>query len=1249
MQVLNQPAAPVLALGRQQLAPGQSLTLLGGSGPGAAIDLLARALPAALEAAPLTVTVAAGETVQLPVRLPAAGSLAATVIGEGGAAAELRDQHDAGATRIGTATVAAADHARTVILAWHPPEAAANPAPASQAPAAAAPPPTPLAAGRPQFFDLARDEERSFGFELAEGGLYRVETLGRLETEGWIGTPFDPAIAHEAANGHGHNMLLQSYLRAGRYRVTVAARDSAGRAGILANPAPLRDGGTLLPGGSVRATMPAGSGVAFPIEIDAAGRYHLDLVGLGRKFTARLEDAEGWPILSAGDLSSVDRALSPGRYRVLVLPQAVDARVVGRLTLVEPEAPLQGHGPHPLRFDAEQHFQWREPLGRDDPRVPDQWDFDLFGPAHVTIEISDGMAAELRRADAAGGPVLARLLYKSGFAGELPAGRFRIAATSLGRNDRLDYSLLLRSEELQPARPRSIALPATVPFAIAGDRVVSLTSFGDVDVKAVLRDGDGRVLGRYDDRVDDWNIAVSRYLPAGRYALDLSQVAPPPATPAAKADNSADASAPDQPAAEFDETEKEGGTEETPAAEPTGSRVELRLALPREAEMIAAPAAGAVTLPGAEVHRLALPPAAPGELIVAAAASRAELVLSLERRDPHLNWRSEAIDQGRAPAVAIPADGDASRPWRVSVWTVDGGPEPVRFAVGSIVAAAQPVGAVTLAPLALDGMPGGMRAALVAVPVSGLVRLGADPAGVLAGSVPGQPLRPVEGRIIVPQQGRVWLLARDRDASTLPLAALAPETFEPIALTLPAGATATLPAGPTGDGRLRFWLAKSGLGQPGIAAGHGMGVAPGSAFALAGPAPLKAWNAGDGNSLRLRLERFDLRLLPERQAEPAVTATLPAASALPLRLPAGGKRLRIDLPAGAAAVAGWHDAEAVTAWTGGTSASWLLEGRWDDALLVNPSGSPLPATVSVTPLAAAPALLQPGAAQKRFFGAAGVLSLPFAARPGQRLVVAGAAATVLAADGRIDRGRVIPLSGSGRMQLHHPPGLLAAWIEGDGSSPWPPTPARAVTLPAEMALADETMNLSLTVPGPALLHARTTAPVIAILVRAGRAEAPVLFPMGAEFHRYLDAGTAELRLVSPADGPLAGSLELDTTPAIPAGEGLGAAVAVAPGGSALFAFEVAADGPVGVGIRADPDRAAVRLLDQDGRVAGTGIAMLRRLRKGHYLIEARLPPDAPTALVRPAVVGITPRPSGPPAAVARHYLELVGMVPAAAR
>jgi hypothetical protein len=1244
-----QPPAPVIAFGQQTVQAGQRLNLVSGEGPGVAVALSAREVPVDLSAAPLVVTAAAQQAVELPVRLPPTGRLAAIVIGEGPAAVELRAPHEVAGKQVGTAWVAAAGHARTVILAWHPPAAAASAPP----PAAAAPAPPPaLEAGRPHFFDLAKDQQRSFAFAIPQGGLYRVETLGRLKTEGWIGNSFISEIDHETANGHGQNVLLQDYLRAGRYRVTVAARESAGRAGILASPAPQLAGATLVPGGSVRAAMPAGSGVAFPIEIAAAGTYHLDLLGLGRSFDARLEDDEGWPILAAGDLSSLDRTLAPGRYRVLVLPIAVDARVIARLARVEPEVALQGHGPHPLLFDADQHFQWREPPGRDDPRPPDRWDFALEGPAHVTLAISDGMVAELLHDDASSnGTTVARLVYKSDFAGELPAGRYHVAATSLGRNDRLDYKISLHSEELQPGRPRPITLPATVPFAIDRARVVSLTSFGNVDVKAVLRDGEGHVIGRFDDRSDDWNIAVSRNLPAGHYVVELSKVAPPAAERAGSAEgDSDDRDDPDtnQAAAASSDQPQEG--EAAPAAAETADEhVELRLMLPAEATTVEAPSAGAVTLRGAEIHRLAMPPATAGELIVAAATATAELALEVERRNPDGSWHSVGLDQGLAPVVAIPSDDDTTRPWRVSVWTVDGGAEPATFAFRSVPAAAQPVGAVDLAPLALDGNTRPLRTALVAAPAAGLLRLGDATTGLLAGSVAGEALRPIEGGVVVPQSDRVWLLTRDGATAKLDLAALVPAAGQPIALSLPAGGVATLPVIPAAADRLRFWLAQSGFGQPAVAAGRGMGVAPGSAFALAGPTAVRAWNAGGGDGLRLRLATGEMRLLPERQTDTSFSGTVPAHSALPLRLPAGGKRLRLDLPAGAAAIAGWRDAAAATAWTGERPASWTLDGDWVEVLLANSGANPLAMALSLAPLTGAPSMLRSGAAEKRFFGAAGTLSLPLEASPGQRLVVAGAAATVIGADGQVRRGAVIPLSGPGRIMLEHPPGLVAAWIEGEGVSPWPPSPPQKVPLPAQLTLAGDTMTLSLSPPTAALLHARTTAPVIVILRRDNAEEAPLLFPAGAEFHRYIAPGPVELRLISPHDGPLAGSLELDTTPVTPAGEGVGEAVAVAPGGTALFAFDVVKDGAVGVGIRADPDRATVRLLDQNGTVLGTGVAMLRRLHPGHYLIEAGLPADAATAMVQPAVVGITPRPSGPPADVMRKYLELVGMVPATVR
>jgi hypothetical protein len=1168
----SQPAAPVIPFGRQTVAPGESLILNSGGGPGVSIALSGRKLPADLEAAPLTATVEAGHSFEVPIRLPVTGSLAATVIGEGVAAVGLLKPHGDSDNREGTAHVDAADRTRTVILAWHRPAATAPPVTAGPAALAG------LEAGRPSFFDLAKGEKRSFGLDVGAGGLYRVETLGRLRTEGWIGTPFIAELGHETANGHGQNMLLQRYLRAGHYRVTVAADESAGRVGLVARPAPLIGGATLLPGGSVRASMSAGSGAAFPVEIAEAGTYHLDLVGLGRKFTARLEDEEGWPILPAGDLSSLDRALSPGRYRLMVLPEAVDARVVTRLSRVQPEATLQGHGPHPLFFDAERRFQWREPAGRDDPRPPDLWDFTLAGPAHVTADIGDGMIADLRRRD---GPALTRLMYKSGFEGDLPAGDYRLEATSLGRNDRLDYTLSLRSRELQPDRPRNITLPATIPFAIDRDRVVSLTSFGNVEVKAVLRDGDGHVVGRFDGRTDDWNIAVSHYLPAGQYTLDLSSAAPPKLAPSRPVQNEQDdnnnaqgdnnntekdnstlndnGAGNEQPAAEPEEQPQQGAAAETPE-----QQFELRLALPGEATAVAADANGTVRLEGAEVHRLALPSTETGALLLAAATSSAELVLALERRNPDGSWRTVAMNQGRAPVAAAPSDGDSARPWRVSGWTVDGGSETVQFAIRSVTAPAQPVGLVNLAPLALGETFGNLRTALVAAPQAALIGLRQDAAGIFAGTATGQALSPIEGGIIVPQSDRVWLLSRGSAEAELALDPLVPAPDQAIALSLPPGGAATVTATPVVEGRLRFWLAESGFGQPGLAAARGMGVAPGAAFALAGPSALKVWNAADGDGLRLRLKPLELRALSERQVDAALFHTLPAGSAAPLRLPGGAKRLRLDLPAAAAAIAGWHGEDAVTAWTGTTPASWSLEGGWTELLLVNPGPRPLPVALSFVPLASEPSALRPGVAEKRFFGAAGTLFLPLEARSGQRLIVTGAEdATAIGADGSVKRASVIPLSGPGRVFLRHGPGLLAAWIEGEGVSPWPPAQPHTVSLPAGLALAGETMALSFLAPAPAVLHARTTAPVILALDQGGRAGPPALFPAGAEFNRYLAAGAAQLRLISPHDRPLAGSLDLSATPIIPAGEGLGDAVAVAPGGSALFSFEVVQDCAVG--------------------------------------------------------------------------------------
>lgn len=1209
-----QPADPVIGFGRQELAAGQTLRLVVNSGPHAGTALSARPWPLDLAEGPLAVTQGAGEALSLSLKHPAEGALLQTEVGAG--TTPLKPTPVKASATAADLTLPAPDKPRTTILSWRPP-AAPLPDPAITPP----PPLTALQAGKPAWFDLDREAEHSFALAVADGGLYRVETLGRLRTSGSIGTPFVASLGEAAANGAGQNMLLQQYLRAGRYRVTAKAEDGTGRVGITARPTPMLSGATLVPAGTVRAALPAGSGILFPVEIPADGSYRLEILGLDRSFTARLEDAEGWPLLAAGDLSGLEQELAAGRYRLMILPEAVDTRVVARLTRIEPEVALEGHGPHPLPFDIDQEFQWREPAGRGDPRTPDQWDFTLAGPAKASLSLSDGMVAELRRLDPPEAAPVARFTGSAAFRGELPAGQYRVEATSLGRNDRLDYTLSLHTDELQPGAVRDIPLPSTVPFAIATDRVVSLTSFGGLDVKAVLRDAQGQVLGRFDDRDGDWNIAVSQYLPAGRYSLDLASVE------AASSSDSSDES------------------EDYEESQPT---TELRLSLPAEdGAAVAAQPSGTAELTGPTVHRLAMPAAAAGSLMVAAASSSAELTLSLERQGADGAWASLALDRGLAPAVAVPADGDASRPWRASVWTVDGGGEPVRFAARVVDAQPQQPGPVALAPLALDGLPQTLATALVAAPGAGLERVdGADlDGGLWQGSAPGRALRPLTAPVVAPQSDRLWLLGRTAQLAKPVLAPLATDPSRATALDLAAGETATLPPPPPQQGRLRAWLARSGDGQPGLDAGLGMGVASGEAFALNAPAaPLTIRNAAGPGALRLELTGLDLALTAERHADADLSDTLPPGSALSVTLPAGAKRLRLDLPAGVAAIAGWRGPDAETTWAGDAPASWSLDGAWTDLLLVNTGIRPAPVSLAQIPDPAPAPALATDRVMKRFFGAEGtvLLALPDGTGPGHRLIVAGAAeATVVGRDGRVASGRRIPLTGPGLVVLRHDAGLVAAWMEANEYGPWPQPELQEAPLPGILPLAGEAMTLRVTSPQPALLTARTTAPVIL----AADGDAPELFPAGAEFHRYLQDASL-LRLFSPQDGPLSGSIELVATPIAPLAEGVGAAVTVASGGTALFGFTVEKDSDIGIGIRAEPDRARVRLLDAQGKPLGDGVVQMRHLAPGRYLIEAQVPPDAPATLVRPAVVGIKARPSGPPEDVIRGYLDLAGLAPA---
>ncbi len=1231
------PPDPVVPLGIQTVEAGERLRLRGGVAPGLRLGLSARAVPVALAEGPLTVTLAGGTGLSVPVQLAAGGVLSVTEVDVG----PVPYARTPTAQGLGI-TLPPADRARTVVLAWRREPGAPNTIPAPQ-PEAGAPA---LLAGTPVFFDLAPNEPRSFALAVPEGGLFRIETLGRLHTSGRLSTAFIPGLAASEADGVGENMLIQRALRTGRYQVEVSASDSAGRAGLLASPAPLLQMATLRPGGSVRATLPAGSGGVVPVLVGAAQTLHLDVAGLGAAWRGRLEDAEGWPLIPPGVLDGIEQPMTPGRYRIVVEPSPVTRQVVLRLRTIEKPVAIAGHGPHALPFARRQTATWREPDAATAARTPDRWVFTLEGRAAVSLTLSDIMAGVLLREGSDDAP--RRIVRR--FEGALEAGTYRLDVTSLGRNDRADYAVTLDSASLQPGVPRSVGLPATLPFALAAPRVVSLTSFGTTPVKAVLRDSSGRVLDRAGPRRDDWNIAVSRPLPAGAYTLELlAAAAPDPSTttqrdgpPRADGAGGSDATsggddseatkgADDQAAAD-DQTAQTAASQ---AADPVRSppkpddasddasapQVEVRLALPAALDPAPAPSTAAV-LAGTGVHVMRLEQPAPDGLIVAQARSAAPLTLTLERQRAE-GWSVVARDDGLTPVVASPADGDP-RPWRVQAWTVDGGPDPVTLAARTVMATAQAPGRVTLAPL--EGLAGPVAVARVAMPV-GLAKV---EAGLLAGSWPGSGLRPVEAGTVLPQDHTLWLLG---PAGVVDAASLVPTPGEAVALTLPEGVVATLPA--VADTQL--WQARTGASL-----GAETGWAEASVIASGGrPVPLRA----TGPEARLSVVLHTLVAAPGQRVDTALHVVLPAGGSLPLTLPAGEKRLQLDLAAGTGAIpAGTGSAGGGALWAGDASATRTVSGDWTGVLLVNPGLRAAPVSVSVLPGAVAG--LAPGQVSKRFYGAAGAFELAASGAPGARLHMAGPGRmVVIGADGQIVGGRDLALEQTSRVLVQHTAGAVVVWMDTADASPWPVVAAQPMQAPARLELSGPAAALALHGEGAVLLHATTTAPVLMGLAHGGRTGPLVLFPAGAELHRMMAAGDAVLHIVPVQDGPLTGTLALRSEPILPIDEGLGAEVTVAPGGAAAFGFTLRQPATIGVGVRAEPDRATARLLDATGQVMGDGVAQLVTLKPGRYVLEAQVPVDAPTTVLRPAVVGITPRGNGPPQDVVQGYLELAGLKP----
>ncbi len=1048
--------------------------------------------------------------------------------------------------------------------------------------------------GAPAYVDLDRQETDVFGLKVEQPALYRFETTGLIETGGTIRTRIVTSLGSAEGNGIGRNFMLQQYLDEGDYQLTVQAQgQTTGHAGVAVTATPVRDGGVLTIDLPSRITLAPGEAALYRFHVAQDATYHLFTMGLGHQFAMRLEDADGWPLVTPGGAADVTMAFAPGDYRMVLLPGTVENRAVTMLQDSPPPVTYDGHGPFAVVLGQDLRNRWMEPApGK--PRLPDVWTLALPAAATLTFSLDSGMRAQVF-ADGAAAPVA---VFGSGWSGSLGPGDYRIEVVRAVPDNRVDYTLHVDSQELLQGQSEDVQAPAAIPVSLGG-QPVEISSFGDYDVRAVLRDGAGNIVAVNDDRDNDWNFLISGAFPAGKYQLEVDPVG------ADNADTTVSVAAP-------------------------ALRQDAPLAFGRS-----------VTIADGLVHAMPVPAPPAGRLLLAGAASAVPVGLAVECPAAG-GWRTLASTAGINPYIAIPA---AAHGYRLRVWAEDHGFSPVTVtalaldqpaASGDVLARGLALTPVTLGPVTL-----GVGHVILANPA--ILAPSAAPATLQWSSAPDVPAGREAAGTITAAGTDLWLTDTSPHGQAAPPADLDGGSTR---LTVLAGQRVEIPVAPAPPAGVVLWQAQAQGSQPGIAVGRSGVMAAGHvtgllASTLTVQAPgaggtLGLWQAGPAQDAALfTLQRVAFPALGRAWFGDGVqSGMLAAGSGVRAMLPPGFKRLTLTLPAGtAAALLKGGLVVALVAADG--SAPDVLDSDAAQLLLLNPGGTDLPYSVQLQGEAAAGLVLPAGGLLTQYSGVPAVLHVALPAGVGARLRIGGSANSLLAigGDGMVSSGNGARVFG-GAAIVATGPGLAVLSADGAAGA----GAGRMVAVPGSAKLEGGAALLSVA-PGPArLVTLQTDAPVV---LRDRVTGVPTIYPAGAAASLFQPKGRRlDIDILAAGAAPLGGTAQLAAIPAIPITDGLGPHYVVGPGQSRLFSFTLTAGRRIGVGVRGDVDDAICRLLASDGTELGRGVVQMHDLAPGTYYLAVDVPADGVTTNVQPSLVGLTPPYDGPPPDVIDSYRDL---------
>lgn len=1204
-----------------------SYTLYLNNQPGVASGVVLRSLPIDL-GFPLPVTQPPGETLTIPVSVPERGTLRALAEdgraldialdnGRKGSAIEL----EAGYYKV---SVEAKGSALAYSLSLEPTRLDSHtPLPPLPDGRLAGLPRFPVVTPEaPRFLDLRRQSEETYNVRVDRPGLYQFETTGLLHTGGKVRTRTNPSLFAESENGVGRNFLIQRYLREGDYQLTLSTQgETQGHLGFQVSRTDVIDGGELREGEVARAQLPIGQALAYRFRIAKRGRYHLQTLGLGRNFDLRFEDSLGWPVsapIQAGDFT---QELEPGNYRVVVLPQTVEARVLARLDRVAEPKRYKGHGPHRIALESPVEHTWREP-GKGAARQPDQWEFVLPAPARLTVTLDNEMEATLASA-ADPAHTLARIDASQPWRGELAAGRYLLRAQHSRKNNYVPYTLRVAATQLMAGQSRAVSAPASIPVSVGADGLIELQSFGPGDVRARLVDAAGETIAQNDDRPGDWNFHIAQRLRPGEYRLLVDPVG-----------------------------EKHAQT--TISMHAPGEVAEPPLALGGDTE-----------IKDARVHLYPLQLPSDRNVLLVSARSGDAVGLALEGESAE-GWVNLGNSVGKNPYLVLPLGVERFKAYRLRAWSADR--RSLRMSVRAVAAALSPAPESqwlqgNLAPLRVDEKRPELRLAMIALPRPGAFRLKGDVArlswsdsGARTARGGGNPVIGVSGKVL-------WFVAEDGEAAALAAERLRLPTGEQesLRLDLMAGQVGTVDLQPNAQ-EPSLVLAQARATQPGVTLGEArdpaaMGFVPGEAIAFSPPgaiAPARVWHAA---STTMPIE-LDLRQVPLLQVAGQTLAfgvsdgTIKAWGALPVKLPGGALRVRLTLSPMNAAVFAKRGGILSTHWAGDEALQETVAVDADQLWLLNTGSMEAHYGIEVAPGSGeADPPLKPGELLERNVSTAGRLRVPVEVPTNDgddyRLRVRGNTSALWQENGgRIASGSDIAVHASGVLWLQHQPGTLVAWLDEPRTQSlerfgrWLKSfQETLVSPPQSVNLKGKQQVLSLNLDKAAMLHLRTSVPVVTQFLVQGQPAQTEAHLYGANVNLPAPAGPSRLLLRAAGADSLSGVATVMATPVTQLADGIGPEVLLAPGSARLFSFEIKQPATIGIGVRASSDVVRSVLYDEHGAVQSQGVVQMPSLAAGRYYLTVEMPADSAPVRVQPIVLGLKTPDTRPPYDILRRYVE----------